>query len=120
VQIAKSYGPEVSAVTSPRNIDLVRSLGADHVIDYTSTDFVRTGRHYDLILDTVGNRSARDLRRALAVSGRAAVVGFTSVARLMGVATYASRRRGVITIGTENISENSAALPNNEPIRSVY
>ena len=84
LQIAKSYGAEVTGVTSTRNIDLVRSLGADHVVDYTTTDFVRNGR-YDLILDTVGNRSVGDLRRALAAGGKAAVVGFTSVGKLMGV-----------------------------------
>jgi NADPH:quinone reductase-like Zn-dependent oxidoreductase len=85
VQFAKSYGPEVTGVTSTRNVDLVLSLGADHVVDYTTTDFVRRGRRYDLILDTVGNRSVPDLRRALAEGGKAAVTGFTSVARLMGV-----------------------------------
>jgi NADPH:quinone reductase-like Zn-dependent oxidoreductase len=85
VQIAKSYGPEVTAVTSTRNIDLVRSLGADHVVDYTTTDFVGSGRRYDRILDTVGNRSVPDLRGALAEGGTAAVTGFTSVAKLMGV-----------------------------------
>jgi NADPH:quinone reductase-like Zn-dependent oxidoreductase len=85
VQIARSFGAEVTGVTSTRNIDLVRSLGADHVVDYTTTDFVRTGRRYDLILDTIGNRSVPDLRRALAEGGKAAVSGFTSVAKLMGV-----------------------------------
>jgi NADPH:quinone reductase-like Zn-dependent oxidoreductase len=85
VQIAKSYGPEVTAVTSTRNLDLVRSLGADHVVDYTTTDFVGSGRRYDLILDTVGNRSVPDLKRALAEGGKAAVTGFTSVAKLLGV-----------------------------------
>lgn len=85
VQIAKSYGPEVTGVTSNRNIDLVRSLGADHVVDYTRTDFCRGGRRYDLILDTIGNRSVSDLRRALAGGGKAAVTGFTTVAKLMGV-----------------------------------
>jgi NADPH:quinone reductase-like Zn-dependent oxidoreductase len=85
VQIATSYGAEVTGVTSSRNIDLVRSLGADHVVDYTTTDFARGGRRYDLILDTVGNRSVPDLRRALAGGGKAAVIGFTSVAKLIGV-----------------------------------
>jgi len=85
VQIAKSYGPEATAVTSSRNIDLVRSLGADHVIDYTTTDFVDVGERFDLILDTVGNRSVPDLRRALAAGGKVAVTGFTTVARLMSV-----------------------------------
>jgi NADPH:quinone reductase-like Zn-dependent oxidoreductase len=84
-QIAKSYGAEVTGVTSTRNIDLIRSLGADHVVDYTTTDFARSGWRYDLILDTVGNRSVPDLRRALAEGGKAAVTGFTSVGRLMGV-----------------------------------
>jgi NADPH:quinone reductase-like Zn-dependent oxidoreductase len=85
VQIAKSYGPEVTAVTSTQNLDLVRSLGADHVVDYTTADFVRGGRRYDRILDTVGNRSVPDLKRALADGGKTAVTGFTSVAKLLGV-----------------------------------
>jgi NADPH:quinone reductase-like Zn-dependent oxidoreductase len=85
VQIAKASGAEVTGVTSARNIGLVRSLGADHVIDYTTSDFVRNGRRYDLILDTVGNRSVPDLRRALAERGKAAVTGFTSVAKLISV-----------------------------------
>jgi NADPH:quinone reductase-like Zn-dependent oxidoreductase len=85
VQIATSYGAEVTGVTSTRNTDLVRSLGADHVVDYITTDFTRSGRRYDLILDTVGNRSVPDLRRGLAQVGKAAVTGFTSVAKLIAV-----------------------------------
>jgi NADPH:quinone reductase-like Zn-dependent oxidoreductase len=85
VQIAKSYGSEVTGVTSTRNIDLVGSLGADHVLDYTTTNFLRSGRRYDLILDTIGNLSVRDLRGALTEGGKAAVVGFTSMAKLISV-----------------------------------
>jgi NADPH:quinone reductase-like Zn-dependent oxidoreductase len=85
VQIAKSYGPEVTGITSTRNIELVRSLGADNVLDYTMSDFVQGERRYDLILDTVGNRSVSDLRRGLVSGGKAAVTGFTSVAKLIGL-----------------------------------
>jgi NADPH:quinone reductase-like Zn-dependent oxidoreductase len=90
VQIAKSYGSKVTGVTSTRNIDLVGSLGAAHVVDYTTTEF-GSGRRYDLILDTIGNLSVRDLRRALAEGGKAAVVGFTSVAKLIGVSLRGGR-----------------------------
>jgi len=69
VQIAKSLGAEVTGVCSTRNVDLVRSIGADHVIDYTKEDFTRTGQRYDFILDNVANRSLSDLRRALTPKG---------------------------------------------------
>jgi NADPH:quinone reductase-like Zn-dependent oxidoreductase len=85
VQLAKASGAEVTAVTSTPNLELVRSLGADHVVDYTTTDALEDGRRYDLILDTVGNRSVRELRRVLAEGGKAAVTGFTSVAKLLAV-----------------------------------
>ena len=85
VQIAKSYNSKVTGVTSTANIDLVGSLGADHIIDYTTTDLFESGRRYDLILDTIGNLSVRDLRRGLAEGGKAAVIGFTSVAKLLSV-----------------------------------
>jgi NADPH:quinone reductase-like Zn-dependent oxidoreductase len=85
VQLAAASGAEVTAVTSTPNLELVRSLGADHVLDYTTTDALGSGRRYDRILDTVGNRSVSDLRRGLASGGKAAVTGFTSVAKLVGV-----------------------------------
>jgi NADPH:quinone reductase-like Zn-dependent oxidoreductase len=84
VQIAKASGAEVTGVTSPRSLDLARSLGANHVVDYTTTDFARTGQRYDLILDVAGNRSVPDLRRALVAGGKAAVIGFSTMTKLMG------------------------------------
>jgi NADPH:quinone reductase-like Zn-dependent oxidoreductase len=74
VQIARALGGEVTGVCSRRNVELVRSLGAD-AVDYAVEDFARLGRRYDLIVDTVGNRSLSALRRALAPTGRLVIVG---------------------------------------------
>ena len=75
VQIAKAFGAEVTGVCSTRNVDLVRSLGADHVIDYTREDFTRDGRRYDVVFDLVGNRSLTDCRRALTPTGTLVLSG---------------------------------------------
>ncbi len=69
VQIAKAYGAEVTGVCSTRNLDMVASIGADHVIDYTSEDFTRQDERYDIILDNVGTRPLSDVRRALTDGG---------------------------------------------------
>ncbi|HEY2780490.1 MAG TPA: NAD(P)-dependent alcohol dehydrogenase [Steroidobacteraceae bacterium] len=75
VQIAKSYGAEVTGVCSTRNVDMVRSIGADHVIDYTKEDFTKGATRYDLIIDNVGNHSLADIRRVLNHSGALVGVG---------------------------------------------
>ena len=74
VQIAKALGAEVTGVCSTRNVELVRSLGADHVIDYTQENFPEMSERYDLILDNVGNHSVLDTRRALEPNGRLVLV----------------------------------------------
>jgi NADPH:quinone reductase-like Zn-dependent oxidoreductase len=75
VQIARSLGAEVTGVCSARNADLVRSIGADHVIDYASEDFSRNGQRYDVVFDLVGNRSLTDCRRALTPDGTLVLSG---------------------------------------------
>src|ERR1700680_2414807 len=75
VQIAKSFGAEVTGVCSTRNVDLVRSIGADHVIDYTQEDFTKTDQRYDLIFDLVGNHSFSERRRILNPNGICVMAG---------------------------------------------
>jgi NADPH:quinone reductase-like Zn-dependent oxidoreductase len=75
VQIAKAFGAHVTGVCSTRNADLVESIGADRVIDYTREDFTRNGQRYDVVLDLVGNRSLADCRRALTPTGTLVLSG---------------------------------------------
>jgi NADPH:quinone reductase-like Zn-dependent oxidoreductase len=75
VQLARLAGAEVTGVCGARKSELVASLGADHVVDYTQTDFTRERERYDVIVDNVGNRSLRSMRRVLAPDGTLVVVG---------------------------------------------
>jgi NADPH:quinone reductase-like Zn-dependent oxidoreductase len=75
VQIAKSFGAEVTGVCSTKNVELVRSLGADYVVDYKQEDFTAAGKRYDLIIDNVGNQSPLALRHALVPKGKVVIVG---------------------------------------------
>jgi NADPH:quinone reductase-like Zn-dependent oxidoreductase len=75
VQIAKAFGAEVTGVCSSRNVDLVRSLGADHVFDYTREDFTKSGLRYDLIFDCVANHSLSECKRVLSPKGICVLVG---------------------------------------------
>src|SRR5207248_7795486 len=75
VQIAKSFGADVTGVCSTRNVDMVRSIGADHVIDYTKEDFTKSAQRYDLILDNVGNRSLLECKRILNPKGKYIMIG---------------------------------------------
>ena len=85
VQIAKAFGAHVTGVCSPTKVDLVRSIGADDVIDYMRDDFAEMGQRYDVILDTAGNRSVSHLRRALAPRGTLVIGGGEGGGRWFGV-----------------------------------
>ena len=78
VQIAKSFGAEVTGVCGTRNLVLARSIGADHVIDYTKEDFTKNGQHYDLILAANGYHPISDYKRALAPKGTYVMTGGSS------------------------------------------
>jgi NADPH:quinone reductase-like Zn-dependent oxidoreductase len=84
VQIAKTLGAEVTGVCGTRNVDTARSLGADHVVDYTRDDFAGSGQRYDLLLDIAGSRTWPECRRVLADEGRLVVVGGPKTNRWVG------------------------------------
>ena len=84
VQIAKTFGAEVTGVCSTAKVDLVRSIGADHVIDYTRADITDDGRRHDVIIDIGGNRSLAQLRRALTPRGTLVITGGETGGRWLG------------------------------------
>jgi NADPH:quinone reductase-like Zn-dependent oxidoreductase len=108
VQIAKSFGADVTGVCSTRNVDLVRSLGADHVIDYTKEDFAKGERRYDVILDNVPNHSLLECRRILNPNGKYVMIGgggpndsrwigpFGRVINTMVVSPFVSQKMGMM------------------------
>jgi NADPH:quinone reductase-like Zn-dependent oxidoreductase len=87
VQIAKAYGAEVTGVCSGRNAEMVKSIGADHVIDYTKEDFTAGSKRFDFIIDNIGNRSLAELRRVLNRSGSIIIVGGPSDNSFLGPLT---------------------------------
>ena len=114
VQIAKALDAEVTGVCSTAKVDLVRTLGADHVIDYTIDDFTDGTQRYDVILDTGGNRQLRDLRRALTERGTLVIIGGETGGRWLGgferslaaalISPFA-RQRLVMLTSTENATD---------------
>jgi NADPH:quinone reductase-like Zn-dependent oxidoreductase len=108
VQIAKSFGADVTGVCSTRNLDMVRSLGADHVIDYTKEDFAKGAERYDVILDNVPNHSLSECRRILNPNGKYVMIGgggpndnrwigpFGRVIQTMVVAPFVSQKMGMM------------------------
>jgi len=93
VQIAKSMGAEVTAVCSPRNVELARSLGADHVVDYTSDDFTLSDRRYDVLFDIAGSRSWSACRRVMKKKATLVMVGAPKGGRLLGPLGHLLRMR---------------------------
>ena len=97
VQVAKALGAEVTAVTNTGSVALVRSLGADRVIDYTQEDFTQGVERYDVILDMSGNHSLGDYRRVLTPQGAYVLAGDTSKGAWLGpLASFGSRHRGPV------------------------
>jgi NADPH:quinone reductase-like Zn-dependent oxidoreductase len=92
VQIAKALGAEVTAVCSTRNVETARSIGADHVIDYTQEDFTRSGERYDLLLDVAGSRSWSACRRVLASQATLVIVGGPKKNRLFGPLGHVAKK----------------------------
>jgi NADPH:quinone reductase-like Zn-dependent oxidoreductase len=93
VQIAKALGGEVTGVCSTRNVDRVRSIGADHVIDYTREDFTRSGRGHDVMLDVAGSRSWSECRRVLGPRAILVIVGAPKGNRLIGPLSHVVKLR---------------------------
>ena len=93
VQLAKWFGAEVTGVCSTRNVDTVRSIGADHVIDYTEEDFTQSGHRYDLMLDIAGSRSWSDCSRVLDEQATLVVVGGPNKGRWIGPLSQALKLR---------------------------
>jgi NADPH:quinone reductase-like Zn-dependent oxidoreductase len=114
VQIAKSFGAEVTAVCSTRNLDRMRSIGADHVIDYTQEDFTQNGQGYDLILAANGDRSISDYKRALAPKGTYVMSG-GSMAQL----TQAMIQGPWISMRGEKKMSSMLAKPNQKDLAFI-
>jgi len=113
VQIAKSFGAEVTGVSGARALDVVYSLGADYVIDYTTEDFTKNGKLYDLILDVAATRSVNDYRRSLKRNGISAVVGFSTFRHLLSIG-FARRKDGkkIVLVTAKNSSQNDLIVLN--------
>jgi NADPH:quinone reductase-like Zn-dependent oxidoreductase len=116
VQLARFFKAEVTAVSSTRNLELVKSLGADHVIDYTKEKVTASGQKYDLVLDNVGNLTASQFRQLLKPQGIGVMVGFTTIGRMVGnvLAGIWSARRGGPSIGS------MLAHPNKEDMQLFH
>lgn len=113
VQLAKYFGAEVTGVCSTKNLDLVLSIGADKIMDYTKEDFTKAPQKYDLIIDNVANRSAVSLKRALNPNGVCVIVGFSSLSRMF---QHMFLGPLVSMIGNKKIDGLGTAKPNKKDL----
>jgi NADPH:quinone reductase-like Zn-dependent oxidoreductase len=118
VQIAKHLGAEVAAVCSTRNVDMVRSLGADHVIDYTQEDFAQGGQRYDFIFQLAGTRSAADCRRVLTPKGTLLLSSGESSGRLIGPIGRVLSARALSPFVSQRLLSFTVS-PNGEDLQSL-
>jgi NADPH:quinone reductase-like Zn-dependent oxidoreductase len=109
VQIAKALGAEVTAVCSTRNVDMVRELGADEVLDYARDDFVDGGARFDVMLDNVGNRRPKDVRSVLVAGGRYVAVSGPKANRWVDPLPYLVRARVAFVRGDRSFHQFTAA-----------
>ena len=116
VQIAKALGAEVTCVCSTRNVELVTSLGADHVIDYTQEDFTKNGRRYDLMLDIPGNRPWSECQRVLEEKATYVLVGGPKRNRWVASFGEAAKRRVVSLPGSRKVVAPFLAKSGPEPL----
>jgi NADPH:quinone reductase-like Zn-dependent oxidoreductase len=116
VQIAKTFGAEVTGVCSTRNVEIVRSIGANHVVDYTQEDFTRSGRRYDLMLDIAGNRSWSELKRVLSERAVVVVVGGPKTNRFVGPLGQALKLRVASLVGSRKVAAPFLAKMNKEDL----
>jgi len=109
VQIAKYYGAEVTGVCSTRNLEMVRSIGADHVVDYTKEDFSKNGQQYDLIFDVAANRSVFAYQRALTPKGKYVMTGFSTIPHMLHVVALGPRiakgEQRMFNMGLANVDQ---------------
>jgi NADPH:quinone reductase-like Zn-dependent oxidoreductase len=118
VQIAKSFGAIVTGVCSARNVDMVRSIGADHVVDYTQEDFTKSGERYDVFLDTVGNHSLSECRRVLIPTGVYVPVGGPSGRWKIGL-SRAIKRLVLSKFGSQKLVPFFLAKPSKEDLTTI-
>ncbi len=116
VQIAKAFGAEVTGVCSGRNLELVRSIGADHVVDYTQEDFTQSAQKYDLLYDAIGNRSVAAYKRALKPAGVCVVAGFTTLGHMVGLVAMGA---WVSKTSAKQIGSMGAAQPNQADLATL-